>query len=54
MQNNPFLTSQVLDTCCGDTGCAGFSYSQDGTSGCYKRNADCGFVSDSAYDGFYK
>jgi len=40
--------------CCNNTACAGFSYLPSDGSGCYKKNTDCGFVTNSAYTGYYK
>lgn len=48
------LILQVMEACCGNSSCAGFSYNQKERSGCYKRNSDCGFVASKDYSGFYK
>jgi len=46
--------TDALNYCCSEPTCAGFSFAPADDSGCYKLNADCGFVSNSNYDGFYK
>jgi len=40
--------------CCNNPECAGFSYLKSDRSGCYKRDTGCGFVTNSAYVGYYK
>jgi len=42
------------DNCCNNSECAGFSYNPTDRSGCYKKNTDCGFVTNAAYTGYYK
>merc|ERR1711990_691392 len=40
--------------CCNDPVCAGFSYDPAAKSGCYKKNINCGLVSNPAYNGYNK
>jgi len=53
---NDTTLDNANNTCCNDPLCAGFSYNPNvnGGSGCYKRDMDCGFVSDPGYSGYTK
>merc|ERR1712187_197644 len=51
---NGLTADQAQTACCANPECAGFSYNPASRSGYYKANQDCGFVSNSKYEGYSK